>query len=169
MVALVTYPAPNPRGLPSRYPSTTGSSQAVLRRPHVARLRVRRINVLSALKVAGVLSVCLGAIFVVSITATWWMLDATGTFASLNANIVDVVGASRIPFDILEVLSLPSVLKAASVLATVGIITTCAIVALGSFMYNISVGVTGGVELAVADRGGWHVPPPTQPMAGPRP
>lgn len=119
--------------------------------PRKARLFVTRVDPWSVAKATFLLALALGVVIVVAIAFLWWVLDYTGVFETLARNVNDVVGNAQSNFDLLSLLDFSRVIGFAIILACVEVLLTTAVVTLFSFMYNLSVALTGGVEVVLTD------------------
>ena len=119
------------------------------RRPRRARVYVSRIDPWSVAKVAFLLSLAVGIVIVVAVTVVFWTLDSTGALDALSGTVDDVLGTGG--FDLLSSLELSRVLGLATVIASVEIVLVSALATLFAFLYNVSVGLTGGIEIILSD------------------
>ena len=119
--------------------------------PRKARLYVTRVDPWSVAKVAFMLALAVGIVLVVALALLWWMLDYTGVFAALARNVNDVVGNAQSNFDLLSLLDFTRVMGVALVLASVEVVLVTALVSLFAVLYNLTVSITGGVEVVLTD------------------
>jgi len=119
--------------------------------PRKARLYVTRIDPWSVAKIAFMLAVALGIVLVVALAVLWWILDYTGVFETLARNVNDVVGNATTNFDLLSLLDFNRVMGVAIVLASVEVVLVTAVVTLFAILYNLTVPLTGGVEVVLTD------------------
>lgn len=119
--------------------------------PRKARLFVTRIDPWSVAKAAFMLAVALGIVLVVAIAVLWWVLDYTGVFETLARNVNDVVGNAQANFDLLSLLDFRRMLGVAIVLASIEVVLVTAFVTLFAMLYNLTVPMTGGVEVVLTD------------------
>jgi hypothetical protein len=119
--------------------------------PRQARLYVARVDPWSVAKAAFMLAIAVGIVIVVSVGVLWYALDYLGVFATLARNVNEVVGNSQANFDLMSVLGFTRVMGAAIVIASVEVVLVSMLATLFAFMYNISVGLTGGVEVVLTD------------------
>ncbi|MFB7632475.1 DUF3566 domain-containing protein [Streptomyces sp. NPDC056149] len=128
----------------------TGASTAP--RTRKARLRVARTDPWSVMKVSFLLSVALGICTVVAVAVLWMVMDAMGVFSTVGKTISEATGSAEGGgFDLQSFLSLPRVLLFTSVIAVIDVVLATALATLGSFIYNLSAGFVGGVELTLAE------------------
>ena len=121
------------------------------RRPRLARLYVSRIDPWSVMKAAFMLSIALAIVIVVAVAMLWWVLDFTGTFESAARNINDIVGNASTGFDLLNIISFSRVMGVAIVIASVEVVLVSAIATAFAYLYNLTVGITGGLEVVLGD------------------
>ncbi|MDQ0843922.1 hypothetical protein QFZ68_003602 [Streptomyces sp. V1I6] len=173
-------PAPQQAGQPyhppQAYPSPGGTqggqqrpaqgsgagSGAAVRRPRTgarttprtrkARLRVAKADPWSVMKVSFLLSIALGVCTVVAAAVLWMVMDAMGVFSTVGGTISEATGSNESNgFDLQSFLSLPRVLIFTSVIAVIDVVLATALATLGAFIYNLSAGFVGGVELTLAE------------------
>ena len=145
----------------SRSPSAgSGTAQAptaaqvsgdghVGRRPRRARVYVTRLDPWSVTKAAFLLSLAVGIVIVVAVSVVFLTLDATGALDAVSRTVDDVLGTGG--FDLLTSLEFTRVLGLATVIASVEIVLVSALATLFAFLYNVTVGLTGGVEVILSD------------------
>ena len=155
---------------PQAYPSPTGAQSGgqgqagrkpvrlprtgaqVAPRTRKARLRVAKADPWSVMKVSFVLSLALGICAVVAVAVLWTVMDAMGVFSTVGGTISDATGSGEGGgFDLESFLSLPRVLMFTAVIGLVDVVLATALATLGAFVYNISAGFVGGVELTLAE------------------
>jgi len=121
-------------------------------RTRKARLRVAKADPWSVMKVSFLLSIALGICTVVAVAVLWMVMDAMGVFSTVGATISDATSSSDgHGFDLQSFLSLPRVLLITSVIAVINVVLATALATLGAFVYNLSAGFVGGVELTLAE------------------
>lgn len=139
----------------------TGGQQGVRRprtgarmlpRTRKARLRVARADPWSVMKVSFLLSIALGICTIVAVSVLWMVMDAMGVFSTVGGTISEATGSSDgNGFDLQSFLSLPRVLMFTTIIAVIDVVLATALATLGAFVYNISAGFVGGVELTLAE------------------
>lgn len=167
-------PQPQPQGTagsgaqqpyqpPQAYPTEGGQSggQAVRRprtgattapRTRKARLRVARADPWSVMKVSFLLSIALGICTVVAVAVLWMVMNAMGVFSTVGATVSEATGSGDGGgFDLQSFLSLPRALLFTSIIAVIDVVLATALATLGAFIYNLSAGFVGGVELTLAE------------------
>ncbi|WP_200424984.1 DUF3566 domain-containing protein [Streptomyces sp. NE5-10] len=151
------YHPPQAYGAPA-----TGGNTGAVRRPRTgarttprtrkARLRVAKADPWSVMKVSFLLSIALGICTVVAAAVLWMVMDAMGVFSTVGGTISEATGSNESNgFDLQSFLSLPRVLMFTSVIAVIDVVLMTALATLGAFIYNLSAGFVGGVELTLAE------------------
>nr|WP_308312457.1 DUF3566 domain-containing protein [Streptomyces sp. ISL-11] len=121
-------------------------------RTRKARLRVAKADPWSVMKVSFLLSIALGVCTIVAAAVLWTVMDAMGVFSAVGGTVSDATGSSEGGgFDLESFLSLPNVLLITSIIAVIDVVLATALATLGAFVYNLSAGFVGGVELTLAE------------------
>ncbi|WDV53010.1 DUF3566 domain-containing protein [Streptomyces coeruleorubidus] len=139
-----------------------GTAAGTVRRPRTgarttprvrkARLRVAKADPWSVMKVSFLLSIALGICTIVASAVLWMVMDAMGVFSTVGGTISEATGSNESNgFDLQAFLSLPNVLIFTSVIAVIDVVLATALATLGAFIYNMSAGFVGGVELTLAE------------------
>ncbi|MET7270693.1 MULTISPECIES: DUF3566 domain-containing protein [Streptomyces] len=148
---------------PQAYQTQGGSpSAAAARRPRTgarttprvrkARLRVAKADPWSVMKVSFLLSIALGICTIVASAVLWMVMDAMGVFSTVGGTISEATGSNESNgFDLQSFLSLPNVLMFTTIIAVIDVVLATALATLGAFIYNLSAGFVGGVELTLAE------------------
>ncbi|MFF3334292.1 DUF3566 domain-containing protein [Streptomyces sp. NPDC002888] len=132
-----------------RRPRTGASTTPRVRK---ARLRVAKADPWSVMKVSFLLSIALGICTIVAAAVLWMVMDAMGVFSSVGGTISEATGSNESNgFDLQSFLSLPHVLMFTSIIAVIDVVLATALATLGAFIYNLSAGFVGGVELTLAE------------------
>ena len=116
-----------------------------------ARVYVTRIDPWSAAKVAFLLSLAIAVIMVVAVAVLWWVLDYTDVFITLSRTVNEVFGGAATNFDLVALLDFSRVMGVTVVLASVEIVLVSILATLFAVLYNLSVGLTGGIEVDLSD------------------
>ncbi|WP_078628124.1 DUF3566 domain-containing protein [Streptomyces sp. NRRL F-2664] len=143
--------APRGGGAPAaqRKPRT---SVRTVPRTRKARLRVAKADPWSVMKVSFLLSIALGICTIVAAAVLWMVMDAMGVFSTVGGTISEATGSNEgNGFDLQAFMSLPRVLIFTSVIAVIDVVLATALATLGAFIYNLSAGFVGGVELTLAE------------------
>ncbi|MFJ7075295.1 DUF3566 domain-containing protein [Streptomyces sp. NPDC098781] len=142
------YQTPAP-GSAVRRPRTGATTTPRTRK---ARLRVAKADPWSVMKVSFLLSIALGICTIVASAVLWMVMDAMGVFSTVGGTISEATGSNESNgFDLQSFLSLPHVLMFASIIAVIDVVLATALATLGAFIYNLSAGFVGGVELTLAE------------------
>ncbi|MFI5984730.1 DUF3566 domain-containing protein [Streptomyces sp. NPDC051555] len=121
-------------------------------RTRKARLRVAKADPWSVMKVSFLLSIALGICTIVASVVLWMVMDAMGVFSTVGGTISEATGSNESNgFDLQSFLSLPRVLIFTSVIAVIDVVLATALATLGAFIYNLSAGFVGGIELTLAE------------------
>jgi hypothetical protein len=118
-----------------------------------ARLRVARVDPWSVMKVSFVLSIALGIVSLVGTAVVWEVLSSLGVFTSLNKTVGDLTsgGSGSTGFDLSSVLSFGRVEGYMLIVALVDVVLVTALATLGAYLYNLSSGFVGGLEVTLAE------------------
>jgi hypothetical protein len=154
--------AQQPYHPPQAYAAHTAPAAGAVRRPRTgarttprtrkARLRVAKADPWSVMKVSFLLSIALGICTIVAAAVLWMVMDAMGVFSTVGGTISEATGSNESNgFDLQSFLSLPRVLVFTSVIAVIDVVLATALATLGAFIYNLSAGFVGGVELTLAE------------------
>jgi hypothetical protein len=142
------YQTPAPTSA-ARRPRTGASTTPRTRK---ARLRVAKADPWSVMKVSFLLSIALGICTIVASAVLWMVMDAMGVFSTVGGTISEATGSNESNgFDLQSFLSLPHVLMFTSIIAVIDVVLATALATLGAFIYNLSAGFVGGVELTLAE------------------
>ncbi|GGR74562.1 hypothetical protein GCM10010269_12030 [Streptomyces humidus] len=143
---------------PQAAPATAGAVRrprtGVRTAPRVrkARLRVAKADPWSVMKVSFLLSIALGICTIVAAAVLWMVMDAMGVFSTVGGTISEATGSNESNgFDLQSFLSLPHVLMFTAIIAVIDVVLATALATLGAFIYNLSAGFVGGVELTLAE------------------
>ena len=117
-----------------------------------ARLYVTRIDPWSVTKAAFMLALSLAIVLIVAVTVIWWTLNTIGVLDTLTRTVDDIIGSAGGGFSLVSVLNFGRVLGATMVIASVQIVLSSALAAIFSFLYNVTVGITGGIEVVLSDQ-----------------
>ncbi|MEU8349325.1 DUF3566 domain-containing protein [Streptomyces sp. NPDC048845] len=145
------YPSPPAQAV--RKPRT-GAGARTAPRTRKARLRVAKADPWSVMKVGFLLSIALGVCTIIAVAVLWLVMDAMGVFSTVGETIGQATGSEEGGgggFDLESFLSLPRVLMFTSIIAVIDVVLATALATLGAFIYNLSAGFVGGVELTLAE------------------
>lgn len=132
--------------------TTATTTPRPLPRVRKARLRVFQADPWSVMKVSFLLSIALGICSLIAVAMLWLVMDAMGVFATIGETISQATSTDDgSGFDLESFLSLPRVLLFTTLIAMIDVVLATALATLGAFLYNISAGFTGGVEVTLAE------------------
>lgn len=140
--------APAARAAAARPAAAAGS-----RRVRKARLRLARLDPWSVMKTAFLFSIAGGIMFWVATYVVWGVIGSSGLFDAINkmvSSIMEQPGETN-KFKIETYISTNKVLGLAALLAAVDIVIFTALATLGSFLYNLSATMLGGIEVTLAE------------------
>ncbi|MFF8591725.1 DUF3566 domain-containing protein [Streptomyces sp. NPDC015220] len=121
-------------------------------RTRKARLRVAKADPWSVMKVSFLLSIALGICTIVAATVLWMVMNAMGVFSTVGDTISEATGSNESNgFDLQSFLSLSHVLMFTTIIAVIDVVLATALATLGAFIYNLSAGFVGGIELTLAE------------------
>lgn len=132
----------------SRPGTTSGVAQST--GPRQAKLRLQRVDPMSVLKLAFLLSVAAGIAGVVLVSVLWMILNGMGVFSQVNDSIVGLLPSGK-HFDLMDYVGFSRVLSLSIVIAFINILLLTALATLAAFLYNICAGLVGGVRTTLTD------------------
>jgi hypothetical protein len=140
--------------------STTGGPAPIRRTPpgpSPSKARVRkvrstviRLDPWSVMKVSFVLSAAMGIAVVVMFTVLWGVLSAADVIGAVDRFLADLTGSSTVR--VADIFSLRRVIGFGFLLAALQAVLVTALVTLGAFLYNLTVGLVGGLEATVSEQ-----------------
>jgi ABC-type phosphate transport system permease subunit len=107
------------------------------------RLKLVYIDVWSLVKLSFLVWLCLGIVLVVASVLIWVVLASTGIFDTLDQTLRDMIGDEN--FAIADSFGIAQVLGGTTLIALLNTIVGTALGAVGGFLYNLSVRLTGGL------------------------
>ncbi|WP_405218750.1 DUF3566 domain-containing protein [Agrococcus sp. Ld7] len=129
--------------LQSKTPRRSGSNKQV-------RLRLVHVDFWSAMKVSAVLGLVLGIVQLVVVFVMWTLLQVVGLFAKLDEVLRDIL--AQPDFAIASILSLPQVMMFSLLVAVLNFVVITVMGAVIAVLYNLSVRVTGGLQVGYANQ-----------------
>lgn len=139
----------------SARPATGGPAPSALRRPgrgpRRASLQVKRVDPWSVLKLAFVLSVALFFVWLVAVGVLYGVLDGMGVWDRVNGTYNEFAqntssGSSG------PLITASRVFGIAAIIGAINIVLFTALATVGSFVYNVSADLAGGLEITLAER-----------------
>ena len=116
-----------------------------------ARVYVSRVDPWTVMKTAFMLSLALSIVLVIATAILWVVLNLTGVFAALSQTVNQVAGSATTTFNLMALISFPKVVGAAVVVSAVEIVLLSALATLFAFLYNLMVGISGGLEITLSE------------------
>jgi hypothetical protein len=107
------------------------------------RLKLVYIDVWSLVKLSFLVWVCLGIVLLVASILIWVVLYSTGVFDELDQTLRDILVQPE--FAITNSFGLGQVALFAAIIGLLNTIVGTALGAIGGFLYNLSVRLTGGL------------------------
>jgi hypothetical protein len=107
------------------------------------RLKLVYIDIWSLVKLSFLVWLCLGIVLIVASVLIWVVLYSTGIFEELDATLRDMLGDDE--FAIANTFGLGTVVFFTFIIAVLNTIVGTALGAVGGFLYNLSVRLTGGL------------------------
>ncbi|KAA6436127.1 DUF3566 domain-containing protein [Agrococcus sediminis] len=129
--------------LQSKSPRRSGSSKQV-------RLRLVHIDFWSAMKVSAVLGLVLGIVQLVVTFVVWTLLQIVGLFGKVDEVMRDILADPD--FAITSLLSLPQVMMFTLLVAVLNFVVITVLGAVIAVLYNLSVRLTGGLQVGFANQ-----------------
>lgn len=116
-----------------------------------ARLRLSKLDPWSVMKTAFLLSIAFGIVTWVAVFLVWSAIGAAGVFDNINNTVSEVLGSPAAePFRIENYINTGKVMGFTTLLACADVLIITALATLGSFLYNISATLLGGLEVTLA-------------------
>lgn len=123
------------------------------RRTRTARLRLSHLDPWSVMKTSFLFSIAGGIVLVVAVYAVWTVISSSGLFGNVNDIIASVVSTpgDATPFRVEDYINTSKVMGVTAFLAVIDILIITALATLGSFLYNLSALMLGGLEVTLAE------------------
>ncbi|XVS64493.1 DUF3566 domain-containing protein [Actinosynnema sp. CA-299493] len=120
------------------------------RGPRRASLQVKRVDPWSVLKLALVLSVALFFVWLVAVGVLYGVLNGMGVWDKINNTASDLLQGNETGSD--PLISAGRVFGVAAIVGAVNIVLFTALATVGSFVYNVSADLAGGLEVTLSER-----------------
>ena len=117
--------------------------------PRAARVYLTHVDPWSVMKQAFLLSLALAVIILAASAALWFALDSAGIIDAITRTATDVGGESGA--SVTGFLDFSKIMGAALVVAGIETVLVTALCTLLAFMYNLSVGIGGGLEVTLSE------------------
>ena len=160
MPAPTPVPAQTPAAAPASAPAQARPQQTSVARvarsavrpssgPRAARVYLTHVDPWSVMKQAFLLSLALAVIILAASAALWFALDSAGIIDAITRTATDVGGESGA--SVTGFLDFGKIMGAALVVAGIETVLVTALCTLLAFMYNLSVGIGGGLEVTLSE------------------
>jgi hypothetical protein len=140
---------------PIRPPTPIGAPSALRRPgrgPRRASLQVKRIDPWSVLKLAFVLSVALFFVWLVAVGVLYGVLDGMGVWGRVNGTYNEFAQSTTNAASSGPLITASRVFGIAAIIGAINIVLFTALATVGSFVYNVSADLAGGLEITLAER-----------------
>ena len=117
--------------------------------PRAARVFLTHVDPWSVMKQAFLLSLALAVITLAAAAAVWFALESAGLIDAITRTATDVGGESGA--SVSNLLDFGRIMGAALVVAGIETVLVTALATLMAFMYNLSVGIGGGLEVTLSE------------------
>jgi hypothetical protein len=107
------------------------------------RLKLVYIDFWSVVKLAFLVTVCLGIVMIVATFLLWMFLDSTSIFDQINSLLQSILDEPT--FDVMSSFSLVKVMMFTAVVALLNVVVGTVLGALVAVLYNFTVRITGGI------------------------
>ncbi len=124
-------------------PATTRPRAAPVRKS--VRLNVARVGIWSLTAMTFLVSVGAGLLGLLTVTATWLLLNRLGAFTAVNTALAQTAGPT-VSINVLDYIGLRQVLSASTVAAVAGVITATVLAAAAAVLYNTVAALVGGLR-----------------------
>lgn len=114
------------------------------------RLRLRSIDIWSAVKAGFLVSIALGIATIIGAWLIWAVLANSGVFSSFGDLLGSILGDGS-TLNIEEQFSFGSVMSSALTLALLNIVLTTALVAIWAALFNLISKIIGGVSVTLTN------------------
>lgn len=122
------------------------------RGPRRASLQVKRFDPWSVLKLSLVFGVTLFVIWLVAVGVLYLVLDGIGVWDTVNGTYSELVNRGSAGDGGEPVVTATRVFAFAGVVGVINIVLMAALATVGSFIYNVSADLAGGLELTLSER-----------------
>lgn len=116
--------------------------------PLRASVQIREIDPWSALKLSAIVSVSLFFVWMVAVGTLYLVLEGMNVWERLNGAFTDILDDSSAG----QIIGPSQIFGFAAGIGLINLILFTALCTLGSFIYNLSADLVGGVEVTLADR-----------------
>lgn len=142
----VRHPAPSSEA--QKAPAPVAIAARAEGEPLRATIQIRKIDPWSTLKISLVIAVSLFFVWMVAVGLLYAVLDGMGVWDRLNSAFTEIVNEDGGG----GLVSAGQVFGYAAVIGILNVLLFTALTTIGSFIYNLSSDLVGGVEVTLADR-----------------
>lgn len=121
------------------------------RGPRRASLQIKRVDPWSVLKLAFVLSVALFFVWLVAVGVLYGVLDGMGVWDRVNGTYSEFA-QNTTSGNSGPLITASRVFGIAAIIGAINIVLFTALATVGSFVYNVSADLAGGLEITLAER-----------------
>lgn len=132
-------------------PMSRADAPAPKARARHAHLFVTHVDPWSVMKNAFMLAIAIGIVMIVAVTVLWAMLSLSGTLSALTSTLNDIAGGGANSIDVAGIFSFSRVVGVTALMAGLEVILLTALATLFAFLFNLSVGITGGLQVTLTD------------------
>ncbi|SIR99142.1 DUF3566 domain-containing protein [Williamsia sterculiae] len=122
------------------------------RGPLRAAVQLRRVDPWSAFKISAVLSVASFFIWMIAIGVLYLILDGMGVWDQVNSSFGTLVSSNDTADTSSFEITAGGVFGVAALIGAINMVLFTALATIGSFIYNFSADLIGGLEVTLADR-----------------
>jgi len=118
--------------------------------PRRVRAMLTIVDPWSIMKLAFLLSIAMGIMFIIATSIVWSVLNQMGVFSSINEEITTILGEeSETTF--LQFFDRNKIMSAVILLSVINSILMTGLATIGAFLYNLVVKLVGGVYITLTD------------------
>jgi len=125
------------------------AAQKGARGPRKARLQLRHIDTWSAMKVSLVLSIVMFFVWMVAVGILYGVLSGLNVFDAINETVGSLGGEEG---SATELITPGLVFGGAAVIGAINIVLFTALATIGTYIYNLSADLVGGLEVTLTER-----------------
>jgi len=123
-----------------------------------AKVAVTRVDPWSVMKISFSLFVALGIVILVAVALLWWVLDSSGVFDQVSQSILKITGTTDTSgnvttssFQLQNYIGIGRVMGVTTILVVINTILLTALATLGAFLFNLSAGLVGGIDITLTE------------------
>ncbi len=118
-----------------------------------ARLRISRVDPWSVMKTSFLFSIAAGIMMWVAVYVLWTLIGASGMIEAINGVLTTLLSndQDQSPFRVEDFVNTNKVMGFTTLFAVVNVVILTALGTIFAFLYNLSAGILGGLELTLAE------------------